>query len=1045
MDPEIGEDIMRLLTILLLLFSSNYSFAISEILPVPPNTIAEITDYNEPVVFLVELKGPSIIEQKIKNDFSILSLSNIKIEHQSSRNALLAIDNVKITHEFKFAFNGFAVKAPRALLDRISKISSVSRVVLSEKVSIPPVPLIPESSGEVGILLDQSVGIIGAKALHEQNIRGEGKVIAIIDTGIDASHPAFAKPGKILKTLNTLTDSPDVKDGHGHGTHVAGIAAGDGGEIIGVAPDSKLVIVKALSDSGNGTMEDIIEGIEFIADLDQDPSTHDPVDVVNMSLGTTTAGDPNDPMARAVNLVSNYGVIFSIAAGNSGLVGIGSPGVAEKAITVGASTKTDEIAEFSSVGPVEKTSNLKPEIVAPGVNIKSSFPNNQYKRWNGTSMAAPHVAGAVALLEQLHPDWKLERIKNALMSSAKVITNVSSFSQGYGRIQLIDAARGEFSIAPSFLYLGTFFDLAGETKLTKEIELTNNSQNILNIKLRDKQTIKGIVFGLPGDLIVQPLETIKIPVEITIDQSSLSFPVGDRMYYEPNIELSINEKIMNFPVYLQRGIPISILKSNGNVVIFKKGSSFSKYFYANNEPKINMTVNPGEYVFTFDGYPSRPSEYYFIRKELDINATSEKEINLRPEEAKYNILVDSKDPFGEDCSKIHTTVGFFQRWTTDHGDSSYSQTIGLQPKTNKIFLSKSDFQFSLSSRCISGTNFSIISRAPGLVDKNETVETPTNMIPVKINVAPFLKDAKFWISDMQCHFFGCLGSLIYPATLTNYDNMWFDGNEVNLRWYIVKDRKMYNDTLSFYVDKLGIGHFGFLSAFYRHVPYKQFNFGYPSITWQGVFENRGDAITFRNTDYFLNPNLFIDSSGLILSELQPNPNYELKKEDGSIEKGKVNYAIDTDNSLRYLIATSPGHQELTIFAPPIDGAYGPVEFFVKATVDTSKQDPNPPTLRNVEVIYDGTPSYELKKNNVSLIEFESMDYEARQYPPTIRLSVKPTASTSWTSLQVSRKLDGKYTAAWEPINDGLHDIRISSTDESGNITEINQVGGVYVN
>ena len=359
---------MRILLLLLPLLFPSLSFAITQQLPTPENTVSEIIDYSEPIIFLVELKTSSIIELKTRNIFSSQSMSQIKNEQNLTKDALLKLKEISITREFQFVFNGFEIKTYQHKIGDIAKIPSVKRIVRSENVFIP---ITPEDGEDFDILLNESVELIGAKELHKQNIRGEGKTIAILDTGIDASHPAFSKPGKILAKFNAIKGGTDVKDGHGHGTHVAGIAAGDGGEIVGVAPDAKLVVVKVLSDQGGGTEGGIIEGMEYISDLDQNPSTYDPVNVANMSLGTPAAGDPDDPMSQAVDRLSDYGVIFAIAAGNNGYVGIASPGVAKKAITVGASTKSDLIAQFSSVGPVEKTSALKPEIVAPGVNLKS--------------------------------------------------------------------------------------------------------------------------------------------------------------------------------------------------------------------------------------------------------------------------------------------------------------------------------------------------------------------------------------------------------------------------------------------------------------------------------------------------------------------------------------------------------------------------------------------------------------------------------------------------------------------------------------------------
>lgn len=1033
---------MRILLLLLSLLCSSIAFARTLQLPAPENTVSEITDYSEPVRFLIELKTPPIIELKNKNIFSLQAVSQMKNEQNLVRDALLKLEDISVLSEFQFVFNGFEIKTYQHKINDIGKIPSVKRVVRSKEIILPITPAEDEDSG---ILLNESVELIGAKALHEQNIRGEGKTIAILDTGIDANHPAFSSPNKILAKFNVINGGIDVKDGHGHGTHVAGIAAGNGGEITGVAPDAKLVVVKVLTDQGGGTEGWIIAGMEYIADLDQNPSTYDPVDVANMSLGSPVAGDPDDPMSQAVDRLSDYGVIFAIAAGNNGYTGIASPGVAKNAITVGATTKSDLIAQFSSVGPVEKTGFLKPEITAPGVNIKSSFPNNGYKQWNGTSMAAPHVAGAVALLKQIHPEWKVNEIKMALMATAKNFQNLSSLAQGWGRIQLQKAADTDFSISNSFIYLGTFFELSGSKTVTTEITYANKTNNIQKLSLKTKNQIAGISINIPAEVEIQPNSVKTIPIEVTVNQSELSFPQGDRMFYEPNIEIVTHNNVINFPIYLQRGIPIKILKGAGSISISKLGSTFFRTFISHNAPELSLALSPGKYIFSYTGYPFNYKEFYFIRKEFEVSASSGREINLRPDQAKYKITIDHRDLSGEPCKKVHPSIGVYQEWKHNEYSFSASNTIGFFPDTSIVYLFEGDYKFSLTSRCIRQKEFSIIARAAAPVSKDEVIETPTNMIPVKARVAPYLQGPKFWISDMQCHFYGCLGSLIYPGTLTDYDTLWFDGNEMNLRWYAVKDKKYIYDSLSYYVDKSGIAHFGFLGNFYRHVPLKSYNFGFPPISWQGVFENRANIIRFRNADHLMNPFIFIDSAGFMNYRFDSGSvaSFQLKRPDGSVKDGELRYAIDSDNSYAYLIQTDPGIQELTLYAPHIDGVYGPVDFSVTTTMDTATADPNPPGIKNLEILYNGSPAYEIDKGGVASIQFEAGDYESNA-ALRIFVAVKPTTEVQWETIPVSN-VGSTYTSVWQPAVNGLYDIKIEATDGNNNRTEIKQVGGIYVN
>ena len=240
----------------------------------------------------------------------------------------------------------------------------------------------------------------------------------------------------------------DPMDDHGHGTHCAGIAAGKGidkdgdgeycefgeGEMCGVAPDAKVYAYKVLDSSGRGYWDWIIAGIERAADPNQDGDFSDHVDVVSMSLGGLVLV-PNDPVVESVDNAVDNGVIVVVAAGNDyDYKLIGNPGIAEKAITVGAVDNKDLIPDFSSKGPAKTYEFLtKPDIVAPGVEICSSqlgsawhwkeCADDKHTSISGTSMATPHVAGGAALIKQAHPELNPQEIKSILMGSSRSDVN----------------------------------------------------------------------------------------------------------------------------------------------------------------------------------------------------------------------------------------------------------------------------------------------------------------------------------------------------------------------------------------------------------------------------------------------------------------------------------------------------------------------------------------------------------------------------------------------------------------------------------------------
>ncbi|GGP05165.1 S8 family serine peptidase [Nonomuraea glycinis] len=296
--------------------------------------------------------------------------------------------------------------------------------------------------GKAKAFLDKSVPMIGAPAAWAGGYDGTGVKVAVLDTGIDATHPDLE--GKIADSKSFVPDSP-VTDRHGHGTHVAatisGSGAASGGTHKGVAPGAQLVVGKVLDDAGSGYDSWIIEGMEWAASSG--------AKVVSMSLGAGPT-DGTDPISQAVNdLSASTGTLFVIAAGNSGALPgtVAAPGTAEAALTVAAVDKQDQMADFSGRGPRFGDSGLKPDIAAPGVDIAAARAagttmgtpvDDRYTSASGTSMATPHVAGAAAIMAQLHPDWKGPLLKSALMSTAKD-DGFSVYEQGAGRVDLAKA------------------------------------------------------------------------------------------------------------------------------------------------------------------------------------------------------------------------------------------------------------------------------------------------------------------------------------------------------------------------------------------------------------------------------------------------------------------------------------------------------------------------------------------------------------------------------------------------------------------------------
>ncbi len=303
----------------------------------------------------------------------------------------------------------------------------------------------------VHALLDVSVPHIGANRVWAQGDEGAGVRVVILDTGCDLNHPDLKDR---IRAAADFSGKGAAQDGHGHGTHVAGIIAGSGvasqGKYRGVAPQADLYIAKVLDDEGNGRMSDVMAGLDW--------AISQQAQVVNLSLGGDMSCDGTDALSEACDAAVGKGVVVVVAAGNSGPASrtVGSPGCAREVITIGASDDTDDVASFSSRGPTSD-GRVKPDVVLPGVNIISaraegtSLGNNEpggyYTSLSGTSMATPHAAGVAALLLAANPALSPRQIKEIFKSTA-VDLELSLNTQGAGRVDAFAAWEAAKNASP---------------------------------------------------------------------------------------------------------------------------------------------------------------------------------------------------------------------------------------------------------------------------------------------------------------------------------------------------------------------------------------------------------------------------------------------------------------------------------------------------------------------------------------------------------------------------------------------------------------------
>lgn len=258
--------------------------------------------------------------------------------------------------------------------------------------------------------LNTSLPAIAAHEIEKNfSVMGKGVKVAIIDSGIAKNHPGIA--GKVIAETDLTGTGEGPSDLNGHGTHVACIVACNDATYRGVAPEVSLYSAKVLSQSGAGYLSDVIAGIEW--GIDQK------VDIMNLSIGTFVSPcDGLDSLSNAVNSAVERGVIVVVSAGNNGpaVSTLTSPGCAEKALTVGAMSDTGVIAEFSSRGPTAD-GRVKPDLVAPGMDVIAADTSTGFVSKYGTSMAAPHVTGVAALLKSMAPTKTPTEIRELLLKN----------------------------------------------------------------------------------------------------------------------------------------------------------------------------------------------------------------------------------------------------------------------------------------------------------------------------------------------------------------------------------------------------------------------------------------------------------------------------------------------------------------------------------------------------------------------------------------------------------------------------------------------------
>ena len=459
-------------------------------------------------------------------------------QNRAARNVVHAIHGARIGWRYHLVADGFSVVLPKEEVPQLTRVAGVAQVW-------------PNLAYHA--LDEQGPATIGANELWGPSLAtaGQGMKIGIIDDGIDQAHkyfdptglsypPGFPKGNTAFTTPKVIVARAFPPPGSTyknaalpfdptqsfHGTHVAGIAAGDhntfDGDLAlsGVAPAAYLGNYKVLTtptpDEGlDGNSAEIVAGIEA--------AVSDGMNVINLSLGEPEIEPKRDIVVQALDAAAAAGVVPVVAAGNDSAAGtppygigsIDSPANAPAAIAVGATTTSSQYASFSSVGPTPVSLILKPDVSAPGVGITSSLPPNQGSQWGtleGTSMATPQVAGGAALLMQLHPTWTVAQVKSALVQTGDPVhgdtaAEVTTTREGGGEIDLARATTPLFFASPSSLS----FPVNGGT-IPVVLQDAGGGAGPWSVAVQRQQASSGIAFDVPSSVTVPGRLTVAAAV-----------------------------------------------------------------------------------------------------------------------------------------------------------------------------------------------------------------------------------------------------------------------------------------------------------------------------------------------------------------------------------------------------------------------------------------------------------------------------------------------------------------------------------------------------
>lgn len=954
--------------------------------------------------------------------------------------------DVTLRRQFTHLINGLAIEVPPGEEIRIQAHQQVREVFPDRTLRVDRMTSVPLVGAPEVWTMEDSSG---------NPVTGQGLTIAILDTGIDYTHPdlggCLGSGCKVMGGHDFVNEDTDPMDDHSHGTHVAGIAAGDGA-VKGVAPQASLMAIKVCAAGGDCQDSDIIAGLEYAVDPDGDPLTPDQADVINMSL--SGPGSPDDPLAQASDGAVLRGVSVVASAGNSGdYRTLGTPGGAAHVLAVGATDNSDALAYFSSRGPCGDL--IKPDVVAPGVGISSTIPNLSYSELSGTSMAAPHVAGAAVLVRQMHPNWSPLQVKAALINTAQWLSD-DPLAYGTGRLAIERAVSPTELVYPASLSLGPVDTSVAVWTTSRTISVTNLLSMTRDFSLTVKADMPaGVTITLESSVLtIPPGATLSMPITVSVDNELVPYPDNVTKAYFSHliIENEYQHQRVHLPLAFMKyaRLHLQFSETPDQINIHNRQPNGDRYWYGEPVLDLIVPVSPGTYdVIAYYDEPSQDPSALIVKE--GISAPNEQAAQISRSEAIHQLAVKLAldDGLGTSINFAHPDGAASLVHRPSGASFSFLGWIGMKDGT--ILFSDLGQDYVYEANVLfpyEGDVYDLYYRTIGLYQSVTLTNHLQDLVTFPFIVDPLTPDRPL-----------CWTYYVLPNRLNHFELFWggiaraygriepgvpkvirmarrsldsyfpfraFDTYVAADCWDFERFPESMSPMLLFnQQDEIVAYDAGNYTTLYT-VPVQTYRMNLSPVFWSGEFEYQAQKYVkiSGGQDGYLTAFLKDQwRNDLAL----PLP-YTLTVQESVVAQGDL--IKEVENAF-WRSALLDGEITFhTVYTFPLDHTISVGN--VWAYFDSSRADPDPPTLVSVQVLENGTPTFIIEDNGEILI---SLSDASALMSPTLEIDIN---NAGWQTLDLQR--DGDVFRADLPsfLPNSRASLRITAQDFYSN-TLVNHI------